>query len=71
MAEQQNDCFAQYLLGKVYLNGESTEQALPQAEMLFEKAAAQGNRDGQRMTTDKKLRQKIEEKKQAHGLKMG
>ena len=29
------------------------------------------NEDGQRMQIDKKLRQKIEEKKQAHGLKMG
>ncbi len=31
----------------------------------------QNNEDGQRMATDKKLRKKIEEKKQAHGLKMG
>lgn len=29
------------------------------------------NEDGQRMEIDRKLRQKIEEKKQAHGLKMG
>lgn len=29
------------------------------------------NEDGLRMMIDKKLRQKIEEKKQAHGLKMG
>ena len=29
------------------------------------------NEDGQRAVIEKKLRQKIEEKKQAHGMKMG
>lgn len=42
-AEQQNNDCAQYLLGKVYLKGELVEQDLGQAEVLFEKASAQGN----------------------------
>ena len=50
--------------------GMASVRLLSQLARIFENRLRR-NEDGQRAVIEKKLRQKIEEKKQAHGMKMG
>ena len=74
---EQGNVYAARLLQNCY-SGRITKPSVSMASFrllshlarMFEDRLRR-NEDGQRMEIDRKLRQKIEEKKQAHGLKMG
>lgn len=106
-AVQDENQYAQYLLGKMLLFGQNIEKDVERGMALLNASAAQGNEYAQRIINnygrcpvgligarlfaslgrviqnqiqednkqasiiDRKLRQRIEEKKQAHGLRMG
>lgn len=74
---EQGNVYAARLLQSYYsgrLRNPSVDMAsvrlLSQLARIFE-SRLRRNEDGQRAVIEKKLRQKIEEKKQAHGMKMG
>ena len=74
---EQGNVYATRLLQNYY-SGRMTKPSVGMASFrllfhlarMFEKRLRR-NEDGQRMESDRKLRQKIEEKKQPYGLKMG
>ena len=76
-AADQGNAYAARLLQSYYsgrLKNPSAEMAavrlLSQLARMFTDRLRR-NEDGQRAVIERKLRQKIEEKKQAHGMKMG
>ena len=74
-AAEQGNIYAARMLQNYHTGrkpsvGMASFRLLSQLARMFQDRLRR-DEDGQRMMTDKKLRQKIEEKKQAHGLKMG
>lgn len=74
---EQGNVYAARLLQSYYSGrlrnpsvGMASVRLLSQLARIFE-SRLRRNEDGQRAVIEKKLRQKIEEKKQAHGMKMG
>lgn len=74
---EQGNVYAARLLKNYYSGrlrnpsvGMASVRLLSQLARIFENRLRR-NEDGQRAVIEKKLRQKIEEKKQAHGMKMG
>lgn len=74
---EQGNVYAARLLQSYYSGrlrnpsvGMASVRLLSQLARIFEDRLRR-NEDGQRAVIEKKLRQKIEEKKQAHGMKMG
>lgn len=74
---EQGNVYAARLLQNYYSGrlknpslGMASVRLLSHLARLFQDRL-RGNEDGQRAVIEKKLRQKIEEKKQAHGMKMG
>ena len=74
---EQGNVYAARLLQSYYSGrlrnpsvGMASFRLLSQLTRIFEDRLRR-NEDGQRAVIEKKLRQKIEEKKQAHGMKMG
>lgn len=74
---EQGNVYAARLLQSYYSGrlknssvGMASVRLLSQLAQLFQDRLRR-NEDGQRAVIEKKLRQKIEEKKQAHGMKMG
>lgn len=74
---EQGNVYAARLLQSYYSGrlrnpsvGMASVRLLSQLTRIFEDRLRR-NEDGQRAVIEKKLRQKIEEKKQAHGMKMG
>ena len=74
---EQGNVYAARLLQNYYSGrlrnpsvGMASVRLLSQLARIFEDRLRR-NEDGQRAVIEKKLRQKIEEKKQAHGMKMG
>ena len=74
---EQGNVYAARLLQSYYSGrlknpsmGMASFRLLSQLARLFQDRLRR-NEDGQRAVIEKKLRQKIEEKKQAHGMKMG
>ena len=74
---EQGNVYAARLLQSYYSGrlrnpsvGMASVRLLSQLARIFENRLRR-NEDGQRAVIEKKLRQKIEEKKQAHGMKMG